>query len=160
MCSDRLKTRIADVGPERLAGIEEIFLEISDRFAAEALSGSKSQTLGSATLEVTPVEEEEWEATGQCQDWECWVCGLAPKRARTEEGDGDVEMRPVTTEQAVGASKGGGKKGGTNGKGGKSGKRGSANGVCYICVGASLRKSLPFRTLGSPALSCMEILAA
>ena len=36
MCPERLKMRLRDMGPERLAGIEEILLEISDWLATEA----------------------------------------------------------------------------------------------------------------------------
>ena len=36
MCPERLKARLRDMGPERLPGIEEILLEISDWLATEA----------------------------------------------------------------------------------------------------------------------------
>ena len=46
MCPDRLKTRLRDMGPERLPGIEEIRLEISDWLAAEAGPTTSSKALG------------------------------------------------------------------------------------------------------------------
>ena len=71
----------------------------------------------SSTPTVLPADEFE-EVEFYCPDEDRWVCGLASKMARTEEGDQDVEMKSVDPHSNKGASK--------EGKGGKSGKTANA----------------------------------
>ena len=129
MCPERLKMRLRDMGPERLAGIEEILLEISDWLATEAGPDKSTKNLGAVGApEAYPAPEEEGpeqyeEASIYCPEWDCWINGLAPKRARTDDGDEDSPMPQAAVPEPGGkAGKGGkGSKGG-KGKGAKGGK--------------------------------------
>ena len=104
MCPDRFKTRVSDMGPERLPEIEQILLEISDWLATEAGPGSKSQASGAVGgASKTLLEDEQYEESRfYYHEWDCWLNGLAHKRARTDDGDGDAVMTPSSPVESGG----------------------------------------------------------
>ena len=73
-------------------------MAISDWLADEALHASKSsKTLATVKASSNPGEGEEYvEVNVYSPEIDCWVCGLAPKRQRTEHLEQpDTEVEPV-----------------------------------------------------------------
>ena len=114
---------------------QEYFNEVADR-ANAAPGKSPEKSLGA--LE-TPQETEHEEIQVYSPEWDCWICGLAPKRARTGERDEDVDMTPTAPAPQPGK--------GLKGKGGK-GKGRTVQ--CWGCGGPHYQSECPLGPGGGP----------
>ena len=94
MCDPRLRAHLKLLGPERLPTQEHLRIAISDD---ESQGHKTNKSIGSIENPSSPAQqenkEEEWE---EAQVWSeelgGWICGLAPKKPRTESPDRDEAM--------------------------------------------------------------------
>ena len=107
MCPDRLRNRYRDWA-ERWPTVDDIRQEIADWLSEEASRTPKGKTIAAVGAPEAVAEEEELvEAYVYDTASDQWICGFAPKRARTDEGpDGHAEMTAATAAQASAAGKG------------------------------------------------------
>ena len=112
MCPERLCALLRDQGPERFPTYDDMKLRISDWVADESSKGgAKPKAIGAVLAGEELYEHMEiW-----YPDEERWICGFAPKRARTDEGSSDKEMGSAEEAQKDGGGMGPKSKG----KGGK-----------------------------------------
>ena len=145
MCPEKLRAHLKAQGADRFPTCEELKIEISDWLFDEVkkgglqAKGDKDKHIGSIENPEDNGEEEYEEAQMYSTEWDCWICGLAPKRPRTETTAGeDADMPPAQEFQSTG--KGG--KNGTNCKGKGKGKGGKKL-ACWTCGGEHYQRDCP-----------------
>ena len=110
---------------------QEYFNEVADR-ANAAPSKAAEKTIGAVEAPNEKPEEEHEEVQVYSPEWDCWICGLVPKRARTGEASGDVDMPQAPSQPAA-----------AGGKGSWKGK-GKGKGVkCWGCGGPHYQRDCP-----------------
>ena len=130
-------------------GFEQaLFDEISTRkMDEEARKGSSINAIAESTDQnVRDPKETEYESVQVwCEEWQCHVCGLAPrKRERSRSrsrGRGDEEERPLKEQRQAEEVPAGGKSKG-KGRGGRPG------GPCWTCGGPHFQRECPMASAG------------
>ena len=118
---------------------QEYFNEVADRANA---AHAKAPEKALAAVETPTEPDAHEEVYVYSPEWECWICGLAPKRARTgEPGDGDVDMPAAPTAKVPKGRPKGGK--GT-------GKKREVQ--CWSCGGPHYQSECPNGPGGGPTM--------
>ena len=140
MCSPALRAHFR-MRDHLLPDYGAIRHEIADWVFEELPHKKVDKALNAVTVpEEQETKEEEWEeAQVWSEEFGGWICGLAPKRPRTESPDQDEEMPPAKPAQTPSS---GGKKGSKGGKKGK-GKQKGLKGGCYSCGGPHYQADCP-----------------
>ena len=130
---------------------QEYFNEAADRAnAVHSKNGEKS--IGA--VERPEPDDEYEEAQFYSTEWDCWLCGLTPKRQRTDDRspDPDVDMAPAAQPTPPPRAP----KGKPKGKG-KSGKAGGGPAAgCWGCGGAHYQSDCPYGPDAAPAAAAWK----
>ena len=115
---------------------QEFFGEAADRANAGALRGDGHKHIGALETTEANAEEEYEEVNVWSCEWNQYVCGLMPKRQRTDGGpSGDVDMAQANRSPQKGNKGGAGK--------GKQGQKDKKEVQCWSCGGPHFQRNCP-----------------
>ena len=132
--------------------IDQRRLDDGGKKTINAVTGATSKNAGN--------EKEYEEAEMWSQEWQCWICGLAPKRDRDEDSEGgrDRSRSRERPEKKQRYGKGEAEDAGGDSQKGK-GKRQRVGGPCWTCGGAHFQRECPHKGKGKGGNSYPHVTA-